>query len=620
MGKGLHRHIVPLLLCLGIATSLLAAIITSNIIHVAYTLLFGASLSSSLLYRKQIDRFTGVIGKIVGSSIRVEEPKELKRTIEKLELYKRKGEALIPEIIDGAVEGSQGRAYAFNRIVEGTIKQLGCESAEIALIDKTDGHYHSSIVIGRPFRVSIDEYLANPSIPNQQPTYLEPILFAGSVLGALRIGFRLGQEITEDNKKILKAFALQASVAIVNADFLAEILKMREASHASLRVRTGFLANLSHELRGPLGIVLNATELMKEGICGPITSEQSETLTMIQKNGGYLLELLNDVLDFARIESGKVTPQPVSMPSQELLADISSVVRAQADAKHHRIIVEEGDEALHILCDRRHIRQIMINFLTNAIKYTPEGGEIRLKAESMRGGRVKISVRDTGVGIARSDREKVFAAFERIDTPYSRKQIGTGLGMPLTRKLAEINHGTVDFESTPKEGSTFWVTIPAAQEASEDKNEAMSEEAIFGAARQILFISALHEERSIITRYLAERGFLVLEANGIEDALRVMQGRKFSAVLVDDSALLDYAQSPIGNLRDEMIGLATPIILMSGEAFSFNVEDHLRAGVDRHISKPATLQEISRVCLELSKSEERLLMHNKKPDSGPIVH
>src|SRR5262249_18421399 len=157
-------------------------------------------------------------------------------------------------------------------------------------------------------------------------------------------------------------------------------------------------------------------------------------------------------LDYAKVESGRITPKKVVVVVNELLQDLAGVIRSQAEAKGHKVVAKPGDEALAISCDRRHLRQMLINLLTNAVKDTPNGGRIEVWAERIAGNRIKIYVKDSGVGIDEKDRYKVFTAFERIENAYSMNQVGTGLGMPLTKRLAEVNNGSIDFDSKPGEG------------------------------------------------------------------------------------------------------------------------------------------------------------------------
>lgn len=323
---------------------------------------------------------------------------------------------------------------------------------------------------------------------------------------------------------------------------------------------------------------------------------------MVKENGSHLLELMNDVLDYAKVESGKITIEKVDIVVNDLLEDIARVVRTQADAKGHKIIFTPHSEHLTISCDRRHARQMMINLLTNAIKYTPEGGRIELFAERHPGGKVKINVKDTGVGIEASERGKVFAAFERIDHSYSRKQAGAGLGMPLTKRLAEANGGAIDFESVPQKGSHFWLLFDATESSRlhEELNPTTSQK-VEGGGRPLLIFGGKTTETSLLVRYLEQAAFVVTFVSGIDEALAEVLKGKIQLVILDtqDDALLEEL---ITTIRNASRVRNLPIVLISSHGFVFDIERFLKAGVDRCLVKPIQFAEVGRVCRDLIDS------------------
>jgi signal transduction histidine kinase/ActR/RegA family two-component response regulator len=427
-----------------------------------------------------------------------------------------------------------------------------------------------------------------------------PISFGATVLGTLRVAMPKGRLPTPADREIARLLAIQGGVAIINAQFTQEVVRMRSVSEESVKAKTGFLANLSHEIRGPLGIILNAVELVLEGLCGTVSDEQAQTLRMVQTNGAHLLELINDVLDYAKLEAGKVGVQPVDIQVNELLRDLSGVVRAQAEAKSHRLLCREVDAALAVRCDRRHARQMLINLLTNAIKYTPDGGTIELFAERGAGGKVKISVKDSGVGIEESQRHKVFAAFERVEQAYALHQVGTGLGMPLTRKLAEANGGQVDFQSAPGKGSVFWIQLPAVACSAETiAQEVVQEVQVQGSNDLVLLVERDEGELGMHARALTHAGFRVGSACGKIDAVTLAMQNKFALAIIDNAIIDEVGDDFVGQLRATSKDATLPILVLTSRAFVFDVENYLRLGIDRCVAKPVSIRDLLKTAREL---------------------
>ncbi|MCB0333629.1 MAG: response regulator, partial [Bdellovibrionales bacterium] len=314
----------------------------------------------------------------------------------------------------------------------------------------------------------------------------------------------------------------------------------------------------------------------------------------------HLLELVNDVLDYAKVESGKVVPNKSEILVNDILKDIVGVVRKQAEEKSHHLSVLPTDDVFAIECDRRHLRQMLINLLTNAIKYTPNGGRIEVWAERTPGNKIMISVKDTGVGIDPSERDRVFNAFERVDNAYSLTQVGTGLGMPLTKKLAEVNGGTINFESVPQQGSRFWIVFPAIQVSSgliHEKEEPPPP--VKGNNDVILLVQKADTERQMITRFIEHRGFRVEPAANKMEALEVLRKQEVQIVVIDNNIIDDPEDDVVVQLRQEAKESSLPVVLISSRAFIFDIEKYLKAGIDRCLIKPVHLNELAQTCRDL---------------------
>jgi signal transduction histidine kinase len=230
-------------------------------------------------------------------------------------------------------------------------------------------------------------------------------------------------------------------------------------AQAATRAKTAFLANMSHELRTPLNSVIGFAEMLADGLTGPLNDQQQDFATTIGRNGHHLLRLINDLLDQAKIEAGKMTLAREPVAVDAMLLDIVRDLRPQAAAKRLDIAVDREGEAVLAEVDPLRMRQVLVNLIHNAIKFTPDGGRIRARARTD-GRTLTVTVRDSGPGIAESDHERVFHLFEQADTGNSRVAQGTGLGLPIARSIVELHGGTLALASTPGAGATFTISLP----------------------------------------------------------------------------------------------------------------------------------------------------------------
>lgn len=235
-----------------------------------------------------------------------------------------------------------------------------------------------------------------------------------------------------------------------------------ELQNASL-AKDRFLAGMSHELRTPLNAIIGFTGTLLMKLPGPLTDEQERQLQIIDSSARHLLSLINDILDVAKIESGKTSISPEDVPIQQVVHEVADSLRAMAEEKRLPFEVELPDEPIIATTDRRAFQQILLNLMNNAIKYT-DRGSVRVEALAPPDGRITVSVRDTGIGIRPEDRARLFQAFEQLDASSTRRFQGVGLGLHLSQRLASLIGATLDCESTYGEGSVFTLTLPASIE------------------------------------------------------------------------------------------------------------------------------------------------------------
>ncbi len=226
------------------------------------------------------------------------------------------------------------------------------------------------------------------------------------------------------------------------------------------RTKSEFLANMSHELRTPLNSINGFSEVLYDETFGPLNEKQKKYVNNVLTSGKHLLLLINQILDMAKVEAGKMTLSLSGLPMKSLLHEISLLVADMVSKKKIEMLLEIADDLPNIEADELKVKEIIYNLLSNAVKFTPEGGEIGMRAKKA-GSEIEIVVWDTGVGIAPENMEKIFEGFFRVDTPYSRVTEGTGLGLPLSKKLVELHGGNLSVESEGLDkGTSVRFTLP----------------------------------------------------------------------------------------------------------------------------------------------------------------
>jgi signal transduction histidine kinase len=316
------------------------------------------------------------------------------------------------------------------------------------------------------------DFLPNPLLPDTRSEMAIPMVVGEKVLGVLDVQSDVVGRFTEEDTNIMTTLALQVGIALQNARLYvaqtATVAQLRELD----RLKSSFLANMSHELRTPLNSILGFADVILEELDGPLTENMDNDLKLIQKNGQHLLHLINDVLDMAKIESGRMNLAIEKFNLNDIIEEVTSITSPLASEKNLALFIEpESDHEVEINADRTRLRQVMINLVNNAIKFT-EKGKIAINA-TREGDHILIRVKDTGIGIPPEQLEAVFQEFVQVDTSTTRKAGGTGLGLPISRKLIEMHSGHLWAESTGVngEGSCFYVLLPIEARIKKDEKE-----------------------------------------------------------------------------------------------------------------------------------------------------
>jgi len=391
---------------------------------------------------------------------------------------------------------------------------LGSESSAIGFVVE-EGRFVRIVAGSGPFQIArgrlvpVDHSLLGNVVTSEQPLISDdmaadprnfpindvesktlacvPLISAGFVIGVLAACNRLDRRPFDDHDlQLLQTLGDQVVVGLDRAHVLAESSKKEEVLAAKNRelqrateLKSQFLANMSHELRTPLNAINGFSDLLLTEELGELNESQKEFLDSVLRNGQHLLGLINSVLDLSKIEAGRMTLALAPTDLHEAILGAIADTAPLRSSKRQECIVEMADAPMPVLADGTRIRQILFNLLSNASKFTPEGGTVTvsaiatrapLPAPAERAGDVArfvsrecvwVSVRDTGTGIKPEDMPKLFQEFSQVDSSASRQQQGTGLGLALSKNFVEMHGGTIGCESIPGAGATFWFILPA---------------------------------------------------------------------------------------------------------------------------------------------------------------
>lgn len=235
----------------------------------------------------------------------------------------------------------------------------------------------------------------------------------------------------------------------------------RRAQEAS-RLKSEFLANMSHELRTPLNAVIGFAEIIHDGRAGPVLDEQREYLGDILTSSRHLLQIINDVLDLAKVEAGRLALAPEPVRVDAVVGEVRDMLRTLAATKRMQVDVDLDPSLGELHLDPSRLRQVLYNYLSNALKFTPDGGRVVIRTRAEGDQRFRLEVEDDGIGIAPADLSRLFVEFQQLDASAAKRFAGTGLGLALTRQIVEAQGGEVGVTSTVGRGSTFFAVLPRA--------------------------------------------------------------------------------------------------------------------------------------------------------------
>ena len=389
------------------------------------------------------------------------------------------------------------------------------------------------------------------------------------------------------------------------------------AAETANRAKSEFLSNMSHELRSPLNAILGFAQLMDTGTPAP-TPDQKDSIDQIMQAGWYLLELINEILDLAQIESGKISMSPEPMSLAEVLADCQAMIEPQARARGIRVVWVGPVCDLHVRADRTRVKQVFVNLLSNAIKYNRDGGAVELSGETRPGGRVRVNVRDTGLGLSAADLEQLFQPFNRLSQAAGSEE-GTGIGLVVSKRLVELMGGEIGAHSRLGEGSVFWIELQAAQAQDANGLTPLDE----GAAdtvlplepgvprRTVLCVEDNPANLRLVQRLLLRRPDLVLiAAKDGREGIALARSEQPDVILMDINLPGISGLTALRILAGDAKTAHIPVLALSANAMPHDIEKGLAAGFFRYLTKPIKLGEFL-TALDLA------LERQAAPRSGP---
>ncbi|MEA5620314.1 PAS domain S-box protein [Cronbergia sp. UHCC 0137] len=503
-----------------------------------------------------------------------------------------------------------------------TLKTIDCNQRAVKMFaanDKTDligieGHQLQKQQFTPEEMQSINDDIENQGFWSREIEYK-------TFKGELFWGNLAAKQITVAGQKMNLVRVTDISDRKLAEAQLHQTNKQLAASNEQLaratRLKDEFLANMSHELRTPLNAILGLSEGLQEEVFGVVTEKQRRSLQIIERSGTHLLALINDILDLSKIEAGQVELDCTMIDINQLCQSSLSFIKQQAFQKQIQLEVKLQPNLPELMVDERRIRQVLINLLNNAVKFTPEGGSITLTVTREQyppeteithlRDFIRIAVIDTGIGIAPENLHKLFQPFVQIDSSLNRQYSGTGLGLSLVKRIVEMHGGQVGVSSQIGVGSRFTADLPCSipagcfsklvNQTSPDLDSPLIETAV----QTPLILLAEDNESNILTisSYLEAKGYRLILANNGQEAIALTKSQSPDVILMDIQMPGMDGLEAIKQIRLDQKFVNIPIIALTALAMRGDRERCLAAGANDYLTKPVSLKELATIIKQL---------------------
>jgi signal transduction histidine kinase/CheY-like chemotaxis protein/HAMP domain-containing protein len=419
-----------------------------------------------------------------------------------------------------------------------------------------------------------------------------PLLGPEGIVGMLVVRRKEPGEFPQHSVDLLQTFAAQSVLAIQNANLFTEVEEKSRQLEMASQHKSQFVASMSHELRTPLNAIIGLTEMMVSNAARFGTEKALEPLRRVHRAGTHLLGLINQVLDLSKIEAGKLELSPETVNLAPLLEDVIGTARQLAEQNKNRLVVESPENLGTLTVDPMRLRQILLNLLSNACKFTKQGG-VKLRVKKVVDGRnwIEIAVADTGIGMTPEQQAKLFEEFTQADSSTARQYGGTGLGLAITRKLARMMGGDVTVASEPGKGSVFTVRLPGTADP-QARSSSGSDGRRSPTADCVLVIDDDATARELIADHLKAEGFSVVTAAGGVEGLKLAKELRPTAITLDVMMPDLDGWSVLAALRQDPELAEIPVIMIT------IVDEHRRGialGAAGYLTKPIDRERLHRL-------------------------
>ena len=523
--------------------------------------------------------------------------------------------------------GAVGQAESFslnltevlNTIITQAVQLSGTDGGSIYEFDEDAREFHLSAVFGtspetfdalRRTRIGLDDTFLGEAAALGRPLELPdlggvlpdpylsvlaeggwrslvavPMLREGHIVGAMVVRRHAPGYIPQEICDLLETFAGQSALALINAKLYRQLERQSAALEVASQHKSEFLASMSHELRTPLNAIIGFSEVLLERMFGELNERQDDYLRDIWSSGKHLLELLNDILDLSKIEAGQMVLNRSQFAVRESLEYCLSMVRERALKQRISLSLEADPQVGVLDADRLRFRQVVLNMLSNAVKFTPEGGRVGVRA-SIRGQDLVVEVTDTGQGVPAEDRQRIFDAFQQ-GARHPEQTEGTGLGLTLSKRILELHGGRIWVESETGQGSTFGIALPVGSSEPAltsvpqvSQGSGLPTEMAPGPRPTVVVVEDDRRSFDLLRVYLEEAGARVVSARDGEEGLDTVHRLSPAGVVLDILLPGIDGWEVLAQLKADPATAAIPVVVVSmlderGHGFALGAAEYL---------------------------------------------